>query len=301
MVPLLTMVEQGLSDCLSHKLCEVLLQRKWIGYGLPIFAVTTSFYFLYLTMLTLIVVTCYSPPATNTIASRPENASATNSQVYTDTYALLKSHHIYQVMGAYCIVYSIMQFLFEVVTLRRSEGVSKLFELNVLCSLILYPITIVFAVPLALGQDEQLNWQIGSVVIFVAWFNFLIYMRLFDFFGIYVTMFMDILKTLFKVIFLFSVLIVAFGLVFFILLRDHNSMRFKVIELPQISILRTVLMMVGEIDGLNSFILPFLNDSMAFGSTTLMFLLLFIVLVPILLTNLLVRFLVKFEFISILF
>lgn len=39
-------------------------------------------------------------------------------------------------------------------------------------------------------------------------------------FGIYVVMFTEILKTLLKVIFLFSILIIGFGLVFFILLGN---------------------------------------------------------------------------------
>ena len=40
----------------------------------------------------------------------------------------------------------------------------------------------------------------------------------FDFFGIYVVMFLEILKTLVQVIVVFSILIVAFGLSFYILL-----------------------------------------------------------------------------------
>ena len=40
----------------------------------------------------------------------------------------------------------------------------------------------------------------------------------FDFFGIYVVMFLEILKTLLSVMVVFSVLIVAFGMAFYILL-----------------------------------------------------------------------------------
>jgi hypothetical protein len=57
MIPLVKMVEYGRSDCLSHPLCERLLQRKWNRYGLPLYALTTIFYLLFLFTLTLIVVT----------------------------------------------------------------------------------------------------------------------------------------------------------------------------------------------------------------------------------------------------
>ena len=40
----------------------------------------------------------------------------------------------------------------------------------------------------------------------------------FDFFGIYVVMFLEILRTLIQVLCVFSILIIAFGLAFFMLL-----------------------------------------------------------------------------------
>ncbi len=47
--------------------------------------------------------------------------------------------------------------------------------------------------------------------------------------------------------------------------------------------------MLGETDGLNSFIIPYVNGSLHFGKISLLFLVVFIFLIPILLTNLLVR------------
>jgi hypothetical protein len=51
------MVNYGRIDCLSHPLCENLLQRKWQRYGFLIYGTTTMFYFLFLTLLTTIVIT----------------------------------------------------------------------------------------------------------------------------------------------------------------------------------------------------------------------------------------------------
>ncbi len=45
----------------------------------------------------------------------------------------------------------------------------------------------------------------------------------FDMFGIYVVMFLEILKTLVQVIFVFSILIIAFGLSFYILISRDVS------------------------------------------------------------------------------
>ena len=43
----------------------------------------------------------------------------------------------------------------------------------------------------------------------------------FDLFGIYVVMFLEILKTLIQVIIVFSILIIAFGLSFYILMATE--------------------------------------------------------------------------------
>lgn len=56
MVPLVTMVKYGRSECLSHPLCEVLLQRKWNKYGLTLYGITTLMYLIFLICLTTIVV-----------------------------------------------------------------------------------------------------------------------------------------------------------------------------------------------------------------------------------------------------
>ena len=128
-------------------------------------------------------------------------------------------------------------------------------------------------------------------------------------FGIYVVMFTEILKTLFKVLFLFSILIFGFGLVFYILngnvslyllfnLNSKSSLKKSLFykesrgniprDSPWISIIRVIVMMLGETDGIGSFINPYTEGVLHFGPMSIFFLILFILLVPILLTNLLV-------------
>lgn len=61
---------------------------------------------------------------------------------------------------------------------------------------------------------------IAAVAVFCAWFNYLLYLQRFNSFGIYVVMFLEILSTLLRVLSVFSVLIIAFGLSFYILMRN---------------------------------------------------------------------------------
>jgi transient receptor potential cation channel subfamily A protein 1 len=65
------------------------------------------------------------------------------------------------------------------------------------------------------------QWQCGAIAVFLAWFNLLLYLQRFDISGIYVVMFLEILKTLLQVIIVFSILIIAFGLAFYLLLAGE--------------------------------------------------------------------------------
>lgn len=75
------------------------------------------------------------------------------------------------------------------------------------------------------------------------------------------------------------------------LFKFNNFKDSKINLAPHAAILRTIIMMQGsDIDGLGSFLIPFSNDKMRHGVTSMVFLVIFIFLVPILLTNLLVIF-----------
>ncbi len=58
-----------------------------------------------------------------------------------------------------------------------------------------------------------------------------------------------------------------------------------------------MIMMLGETDGLDTFIIPYTNNQLHFGKITLTFFAVFIFLIPILLTNLLV-FIIYIDFVK---
>ncbi|KAJ8305934.1 hypothetical protein KUTeg_016479 [Tegillarca granosa] len=109
----------------------------------------------------------------------------------------------------------------------------------------------------------------------------------FDFFGLYVVMFLEILRTLFRALCVFSMLIIAFGLAFYILLSGENTHAYST---PGLSLLRTAMMML-ELDYMASFNEPYTDSdsqTLHFGGLTIFFLAIFVLLMPILLINLLI-------------
>ena len=61
------------------------------------------------------------------------------------------------------------------------------------------------------------QWQLGAAAIFLAWFDLVLFMKKLPLFGVYVVMFIKIVYTFLRFMFLALLFIVAFGLAFYML------------------------------------------------------------------------------------
>jgi transient receptor potential cation channel subfamily A protein 1 len=92
----------------------------------------------------------------------------------------------------------------------------------------LYVSTSLFALPFLFNQSWHYQWVVGSIGVFCAYLQLLFLLRRFDIYGIYVIMFLEILKTLLHVLSLFSILIIGFALTFCIIRPFTQVMIFKI-------------------------------------------------------------------------
>ena len=88
-----------------------------------------------------------------------------------------------------------------------------------MCSIIF---TVIFATPCLCVYDWQ--WQIGVVSIFLAWMVLITFLQKWPLTGIYVLMFLNILGSFLSIIFLALLLVIAFALVFYMLLFEPDEM-----------------------------------------------------------------------------
>lgn len=95
-----------------------------------------------------------------------------------------------------------------------------------LVSWLLYVSSIIMVAPIFRGRMHDLQFSCASLTVFLSWFNLLLLLQRFDQVGIYVVMFLEILQTLIKVLMVFSILIIAFGLAFYILLSRVSTLSF---------------------------------------------------------------------------
>ena len=62
---------------------------------------------------------------------------------------------------------------------------------------------------------QEWQWQIGTIAVFLAWIDLIIFIRKLPLTGIYVVMFVDIFYTFCKMIILSLLLVIAFGIAFY--------------------------------------------------------------------------------------
>ncbi|XP_050334009.1 transient receptor potential cation channel subfamily A member 1 isoform X3 [Bactrocera neohumeralis] len=325
-----TMVTHGRVELLAHPLSQKYLQMKWNSYGKYFHLVNLLIYSIF-----LLFVTIFSTLMMNGIEIRPlflnasmlDNANASESKDnldlqknlsnnewpenpagggresfgmrYGESYERLQ-HTTALVICAIVIViyiggYSLREFL-----QMYQQRLHYIFEIDNLISWVLYISALIMVWPVFFceGHISTVHYSAAAVAVFLSWFRLLLMLQRFDQVGIYVVMFLEILQTLIKVLIVFSILIIAFGLAFYILLskcgiyavlqiNDAQPNHLSFSNIPM-SLLRTFSMMLGELDFVGTYVNTYYRDQLKVPITSFLILCVFMILMPILLMNLLI-------------
>ncbi|XP_076441440.1 transient receptor potential cation channel subfamily A member 1-like [Babylonia areolata] len=283
--PLMTlnaMVRYGRVNCLSHPVCVKFLRLKWCSYGLWFYTLILGIYALYLSSLTYFVV------ENNSLRhhDRGHVNNETRQMLGGNSEKLDGMGTMSRCTVWVVAVFSVLSMVKEVLQMF-TQGVRYLWDTQNYHEWTLYITSLMFSAPFLFNYSLHWQWEAGALAVFLAWFNFLVMLQRFDFFGIYVVMFLEILRTLVQALSVFSVLIVAFGLAFYILLHHEDTHAYAT---PGLSLLRTAMMML-ELDFLSSFNGPYTDGdstTLHFRGLTFFMIVVFVLLMPILLMNLLI-------------
>uniref|UniRef100_A0A8C7JX19 Transient receptor potential cation channel, subfamily A, member 1b n=1 Tax=Oncorhynchus kisutch TaxID=8019 RepID=A0A8C7JX19_ONCKI len=143
--------------------------------------------------------------------------------------------------------------------------------------------SLLFVIPLNFNVEGSWYWQAGAMAVFQSWISFLFYLQRFEHFGIYVVMFNEIAKTLWKILLLFFFLMLAFALVFHALML--NQKEFERLDLSGVQIF---VMMVGELNYQSNILDIYLDNKLPFPFLTFYMFVVFVILMPILLMNMMI-------------
>ncbi|XP_026809344.1 transient receptor potential cation channel subfamily A member 1 isoform X2 [Rhopalosiphum maidis] len=283
------MVNHGRVELLAHPLSQKYLQMKWNTYGKYFHLAHLLFYTIFLIFVTLFSSQLMVYNNQDNMYNATSNALLTVDT--TTNVATLKT------VAVMIVIYVFMNSAREGIQFYQ-QGWPYLLDPTNVVAILLYFSAIAMIAPILTNCLPEYQISFASITVFLSWFTLLLNLQRFDQVGIYVVMFLEILQTLIKVLLLFSILIAAFGLAFYILLSRGNHLSFSTIPM---SLLRTFAMMLGEIDLLGTYIQPLYaeDDDQENGQARTprtipypvpVFLMLgvFMVLMPILLMNLLI-------------
>lgn len=119
--------------------------------------------------------------------------------------------------ASFIIFYVMVNILREMIQLYSQKYMYISDPVN-LVTWLLYICATLMVTPILWNKMTDLQFSFASMTVFLSWFTLLLLLQRFDQVGIYVVMFLEILQTLIKVLMVFSMLIIAFGLAFYILL-----------------------------------------------------------------------------------
>ncbi|XP_062137257.1 transient receptor potential cation channel subfamily A member 1 isoform X8 [Drosophila sulfurigaster albostrigata] len=303
-----TMVTHGRVELLAHPLSQKYLQMKWNSYGKYFHLANLLVYSIF-----LVFVTIYSSLMMNNIELRSNGNETTNKycqgswdelarNLSKDPLAaarLRRDSCVEHINRTNCIlfcavvivVYILLNSVREFIQIYQ-QRLHYLVETVNIISWVLQISALIMVAPTFKpgGEITTVHYSAAAIAVFLSWFRLLLFLQRFDQVGIYVVMFLEILQTLIKVLMVFSILIIAFGLAFYILLSkiiDSQPNHLSFSNIPM-SLLRTFSMMLGELDFVGTYVTTYYREQLKVPMTSFLILSVFMVLMPILLMNLLI-------------
>uniref|UniRef100_A0AAZ3SSG8 Transient receptor potential cation channel, subfamily A, member 1b n=1 Tax=Oncorhynchus tshawytscha TaxID=74940 RepID=A0AAZ3SSG8_ONCTS len=256
------MVNNNRIELLTHPVCKKYLEMKWVAYGSTAHLLNLFVYLLGLLPLTHLIVSL-RPSLDHT---GPDNTTAV-------TMVPISFREV-----QYCTLIPDYQ------TAGLGGGrLSYLKDISNIQDWFSIILSLLFVIALFFNAEGSWHWQAGALAIIMSWVNFLLYLQRFEHFGIYVVMFREIARTLFKILLLFFFLMLAFALVFYALMLNQEEF-----ERLDLSVIQIFVMMVGELNYQSNFLDMYLHNKFPFPFITFYMLVIFIIFMPILLMNMMI-------------
>ncbi|XP_055346071.1 transient receptor potential cation channel subfamily A member 1-like [Paramacrobiotus metropolitanus] len=311
------------SVLITHPLTRALLEQKWKMYGMYFHTSFTIMYCVFLSLLTYMVVQgvfvdliphLIRQSYDNMLMYKPDLVpKAGFSRLLNGTingrYFGKIDHFKDYACVAFILVFLSMLLIKESMEFftkgyRYFLDIVNYLELS-MCSCCIAYITLYLMQCDPDKVHDITPWPVGSLTIFLAWFNLLRYFQPYGGVGIYAVMFFAVLKTLMLVSLFFFILTAAFTVTFFelmpVLIFPNSSQFYDVQQDDDLqaknlltshitlytSALRIGAMTIGDVDTIQNYIQPMLMGKLPFPAMTFVVLVVFFLMMPILLQNLL--------------
>lgn len=254
-----TMMKHKRQRLLLHPLTLKFNERKWYTLGRYAFLVDFVTYLILMILFTIFIVDQRRGqnfrPAEDDRGTTPRkvNRSAQGSLKPKPSDIYRRDSAFTETVPALVMIFSVLHMckeLFQIYVQRWSyfKDFSNYLDWT------LYITTALFMVPYVTSpdtldiwfegmKDPRVLWIVGVVAIFVCYTNMMLFLRRYRLFGTYISMYVEVTKTVFQVLAVFVFLVLGFALVFHVLFREQVGF-----HTVHHSLLRVMTMMIGELD-----------------------------------------------------
>ncbi|KAL9979953.1 hypothetical protein ACROYT_G008476 [Oculina patagonica] len=233
-----TMVEFERESLLMHPLTQALLQWKWSTLGRPLFWLNFLTYFAFVLLVTTFAIT--ERQKQRVLSPSALNATDEDDKIFRHKTTF--STGVPFLIVIFICIHMIKElYQISIQKWRYFTHFTNYIEWS--C----YITAFFYVVPYLEGRnifsESMALWPLATIVIFLSYTSLILFLRGFAHFGIYISMFIEVTKSLFKVLVIFIPMIFAFSLAFFLLLKEQ-----AVFNGVFWSFVKTFIMMIGEID-----------------------------------------------------
>ncbi|XP_031567523.1 transient receptor potential cation channel subfamily A member 1-like isoform X2 [Actinia tenebrosa] len=269
-----TMAAKRHDKCMVHQVIFKLMDRKWLTYGWISLSIIIFLYLCYLIPLTILAVHLKQNEVVmcQFNESNPKLEHDQSELIYSlQDKASLYLHYCVIAMTAFHALREFLQMYNN--RLLYFTSLSNYLEWTG------YIFTFLYVIP-PYDCKWGIHQRFGAVSLFFSWTNLILYFRKLSFYGQYVIMLSTMFVTLFKVLMLFFLFVMAFGTTFYLLLDNVDS--FLRLEY---SLMTMFVMTLGEMNYADTF-MPWKN--LPHPTLTNILFLVFALGMPIILMNMLV-------------
>ena len=213
MVALQTMLQYKRANLLIHPVVSTYLKQKWNKYGRALYLSLYLTELLMVILLTAFIAVVPNPTIQSTNTSQASNFSGDYSlNGSTSNDGLSSSAQALRVLVL--ILNSVLTLIIAVLLTRYGQH-----SLRIVTSspFLVHILTFALVYIFLLAPNPLTLWPVGALACFSSWFDLFLGLEFFGTFGVYVKMFLQIVRTVFKVLVICSLLIFAFAVVFYML------------------------------------------------------------------------------------
>lgn len=217
-----TMVEFERESLLMHPLTQALLQWKWSTMGRPLFWLNFLTYFAFVLLVTTFAIT--ERQKQRLLSSSALNATDEDDKIFR--YKTRFSTGVPILIVIFICIHMIKE-LYQI-SIQKWRYFTHVTNYTEWCC---YITALFYVAPYLEGRNifskTMALWPLATTVIFLSYTSLILFLRSFTHFGIYISMFIEVTKSLFKVLVIFIPMIFAFSLAFFLLLKEQVRILFR--------------------------------------------------------------------------